>query len=296
VFAVARFGTAASPAVSAGTAGLVPRCSLVEQLGRGARVAEVTAPAGSGKTSLLRTWIRELGLKDSAAWVSVEHEERDSRRFWISVLDALRATAAGSNLVRWSTPAPDLDGWAIVERLLENLAPLEDRIWLVIDDVHELHWGDAFRQLELLVMHAPDELRFMLSSRQLLGLGLHRLRLENQPTGTRAVRLRFTFDEVRGIDAALLTESLDLLAGTKQSRRPEAERLREPLTQGEIRVLRYLPTNLSQAEIAAELSLSANTINTHIRHLYRKFGAHRRREAVERARDLGLLAPSSRRR
>jgi ATP/maltotriose-dependent transcriptional regulator MalT len=241
---------------------------------------------------LLRTWIRGLGSTSSAAWVSVQPEERDSRRFWISVIDALRATAAGANLVRRSTPAPDLDGWAIVERLLEDLAPLEDRTWLVIDDLHELHSGDAFRQLELLVMHAPEELRFVLSSEQHLGLGLHRLK--DEPTGTRAVHLRFTFDEVRGADG--LTENLDLLAGTKLSRRPEPERLREPLTQGEIGVLRYLPTNLSQAEIAAELSRSVNTINTHIRHLYRKLGAHRRREAVERARDLGLLAPSSRRR
>jgi ATP/maltotriose-dependent transcriptional regulator MalT len=294
VFAVARFGIAASPAVSAGTAGLVPRRSLFEQLGRGARVAEVTAPAGSGKTSLLRTWIRGLGSTSSAAWVSVQPEERDSRRFWISVLDALRTTAAGANLVRPSTLAPDLDGWAIVERLLEDIAPLEDRTWLVIDDLHELHSGDAFSQLELLVMHAPEELRFVFSSEQHLGLDVHCLRLKDEPTGTRAVHLRFTFDEVRGTDG--LTENLDLLAGTKLSRRPEPERLREPLTQGEIGVLRYLPTNLSQAEIAAELSRSVNTINTHIRHLYRKLGAHRRREAVDRARDLGLLAPFSRRR
>ena len=148
-----------------------------------------------------------MGLTESAAWVSLQHEERDSRRFWISVLHALRATAAGANLVRRSTPAPDLDGWAIVEHLLEDLAPLEDRIWLVIDDLHELHSGDAFRQLELLVMHAPDEVRFVLSSEQHLGLGLHRLRLEDEPTGTRGVHLRFTFDEVRGTHG--LTENLD---------------------------------------------------------------------------------------
>ena len=44
----------------------------------------------------------------------------------------------GSALVRPLTAAPDLDGWAIVERLLKDLAPLDDRLWLVIDDVHEL--------------------------------------------------------------------------------------------------------------------------------------------------------------
>ena len=68
--------------------------------------------------------------------------------------------------------------------------------------------------------------------------------------------------------------------------------LREPLTQAEIRVLRYLPTNLTMPELADELSLSVNTVRSHMRHLYDKLGAHRRSEAVEQARAHGLLAPS----
>src|SRR4029077_1446525 len=71
--------------------------------------------------------------------------------------------------------------------------------------------------------------------------------------------------------------------------------LHEPLTESETRVLRYLPTNLQVPEIARELSLSVNTVRTHTRHLYEKLDAHSRTEAVERARTLGLLAPSSRR-
>jgi LuxR family maltose regulon positive regulatory protein len=71
-------------------------------------------------------------------------------------------------------------------------------------------------------------------------------------------------------------------------------RLAEPLSQGEIRVLRYMPTNLSTPEIARELSLSVHTVRTHIRHLFAKLGTHGRSEAVARARALGLLAPSGR--
>ena len=69
-------------------------------------------------------------------------------------------------------------------------------------------------------------------------------------------------------------------------------RLIEPLSQCEIRVLRYLPTNLSGREIARELSVSLNTVRTHMRHIFAKLGVHRRTEAVTRARALGLLAPS----
>jgi LuxR family maltose regulon positive regulatory protein len=58
-------------------------------------------------------------------------------------------------------------------------------------------------------------------------------------------------------------------------------------------VLRYLPTNLRASEIAGELFVSRNTIRTHIRNVYLKLGVHSRADAVTRARDLGLLSPTS---
>jgi LuxR family maltose regulon positive regulatory protein len=71
-------------------------------------------------------------------------------------------------------------------------------------------------------------------------------------------------------------------------------RLVDPLTDSEIRILRYLPTRLTAQEIASELSVSVHTVTTHMRHLYAKLGVHRRRQAVEYARALGLLAPAPR--
>ena len=169
----------------------------------------VSAPAGSGKTVLLRSWISEAGLEGSAAWVPVGREERDPQRFWLSVLGALRQTTAGSGLVRELTAAPDLDGWAVVERLLKDLAPLEDRIWLVVDDVHHLGSAEALRQLELLLMRAPPPLRFVLATRHDLRLGLHRLRLEGELAEIRAGDLRFSLAEARELFAAAGVELAD---------------------------------------------------------------------------------------
>ena len=92
------------------------------------------------------------------------------------------------------------------------------------------------------------------------------------------------------------TTILNVLAGHEPGS-PSAgpQRLRDPLSHAEARVLRYLPTKLSAPEIADELYLSVNTVKTHMRHLYDKLGAHRRHQAVEQARALGLLAPSPRR-
>ena len=87
----------------------------------------VSAPPGSGKTVLLRSWISQAGLAERAAWVPIGRDERDPQRLWLSVLGALRQTVPGSQLVRELTAAPDLDGWAMVERLLKDLAPRAGR-------------------------------------------------------------------------------------------------------------------------------------------------------------------------
>jgi LuxR family maltose regulon positive regulatory protein len=192
-------GTVAGRRVAGlGAGGVVARLALFGRLGGPARVTMLAAPAGSGKTVLLRSWISEAGLGGRAAWVSAS---RDPQQFWLAVLGALRGTAPGSALVQALTATPDLDGWALVERLLADLAPLDDRVWLVVDDVHELV-PDVLRQLELLVMRAPAQLRFVLATRRDVRLGLHRLRLEGELAEIRADDLRFSLAEAGELFAA----------------------------------------------------------------------------------------------
>ncbi len=91
--------------------------------------------------------------------------------------------------------------------------------------------------------------------------------------------------------AALLITVLDVMRGssTAPSGEPALAEI-EQLSPGELRVLRYLPTNLSRPEIASELSVSVNTVNTHILHIYAKLRAQDRSSAVQRARELRLLS------
>jgi LuxR family maltose regulon positive regulatory protein len=89
----------------------------------------------------------------------------------------------------------------------------------------------------------------------------------------------------------MIAEILYLLAGQAAGSPPGMPQPPlAPLSDSEIRVLRYLPTNLSMPEIANELSISHNTVRTHMRHMYAKLGTHRRADTVARARGLGLLA------
>jgi LuxR family maltose regulon positive regulatory protein len=91
--------------------------------------------------------------------------------------------------------------------------------------------------------------------------------------------------------SGLLADIVDLVGGASV---PGIARKRllppEQLSPSELRVLRFLPTNLTRPEIARSLGVSVNTVNTHIRTIYSKLGAGDRSTAVRQARELRLLA------
>ena len=154
----------------------------------------VSAPAGSGKTSLVRSWIADSG------WASTPAGRRSS---------ATSATGSGSGGARRARRrqgggalaaraglAVGVGSEVLVERLLSDLRSLSEPAVLVIDDLHELHSDDALASLELFWTRLPRHLRVVLVTRAALGLGLHRLRLE-ELTELRAEELRFSVEEAR---------------------------------------------------------------------------------------------------
>jgi LuxR family transcriptional regulator, maltose regulon positive regulatory protein len=90
---------------------------------------------------------------------------------------------------------------------------------------------------------------------------------------------------------ALAGELLSALEEQPARGVPVATVLLEPLSERELAVLRFLPTMMSNAEIAAEMFVSVNTVKTHLKHVYRKLDVTDRRDCVKRARELRLLSP-----
>ncbi|HEV2371066.1 MAG TPA: LuxR C-terminal-related transcriptional regulator, partial [Streptosporangiaceae bacterium] len=91
--------------------------------------------------------------------------------------------------------------------------------------------------------------------------------------------------------AALIATILDMLTQAPGEHGESSRGGSTPsVSDAEIRVLRYLPSDLTVPEIARQLSLSVNTVRTHMRHIYDKLHTHRRRDVVERASALGLLS------
>ena len=257
---------------------LVPRSALFGPLsaaGPGS-VLLVCAPAGSGKTELLRSWADAEGLGHRVAWVSVERGEQDAQHFWLSVIDALTRVAGEEWLVEPFGATPAFRGDGVIRRLLSDLPSLEEPLVLVIDDLHELRSADALRLLELFLSELPPQLRVALATREEPELGLHRLRLSGRLTEIRGPDLRFSLEETRRLleadgiklsddGVALLHERTEgwaaglRLAALSLAKHPEPERFVTEFSGSERTVAGYLMAEVLERQPAEVRELLLRT-------------------------------------
>jgi LuxR family maltose regulon positive regulatory protein len=177
--------------------------------------------------------------------------------------------AARRALPPWD--APDADRWPVpvrldaglLDALLARQAGDTRRVGRVVEQVLELAAADGHRRA---LTRAVPGVRDMLA--------------EHLDSGT--AHWAFVTDLLGDGDPPGAGEPVRYGEGPGRG-------LDEPLTERELTILRYLQSILSNVEIASELSLSVNTVKTHVRNIYRKLDATRRREAVRRARELHLI-------
>ncbi len=181
--------------------GLIRRHSLVAALDRAARkrVTIISAPAGTGKTSLLRAWANRPRQAGRIAFMTVRPGQHDMQLFWSPCWARVRAAAAARRAqLRWRQGGR----WAMVDKVLSELEESGDRFVLVIDDLHELSSPEAAGQLTELLTRLPPGVRAVVATRRDLPLRLHKLRLAGDLAEIRAAQLRFTSRETRQLLAA----------------------------------------------------------------------------------------------
>jgi LuxR family transcriptional regulator, maltose regulon positive regulatory protein len=184
--------------------GLVDRDHLLRMLDRAVtkRVTVISAPPGSGKTSLLRAWAERSTNVRRVAFVSLDRDQQDAQPFWGSVRDAIRTAAGSIDPKMPPAPTAALDDDQVVPRVLSELVEQVEPVVLIIDDLHELRSADALAQLEQLLATLPSSARAVLSSRRDPPIKLHQLRLAGEIAEIRAHDLRFTERETHGLLAA----------------------------------------------------------------------------------------------
>ena len=157
----------------------------------------ISAPAGSGKTSLLRAWARRPGQPRRLATLQVQRDQQDAQQFWLSLLDAVRHASSTTGHAEPPAATPDFNAPAMVDRVLSELADASGGVTLVIDDLHELNSPEAVAQLTRLLTSLPPQVHAILTTRHDVRLGLHELRLAGELAEIRAADLRFSERETR---------------------------------------------------------------------------------------------------
>jgi LuxR family maltose regulon positive regulatory protein len=185
--------------VAPGTPQLIDRGDLLAALGSAAarKVTIISAPAGSGKTSLLRAWADSPDQPHRLAVVQVRRDQLDAQDFWLALLDAVRRVRGASGGAEAPAATPEFNAAAMAGRLLSELADAGGGVMLVIDDLHELNSPETLGQLTRLLTNLPDGVHAMLATRRDLPLRLHQLRLAGELAEIRAADLRFTERETR---------------------------------------------------------------------------------------------------
>ncbi len=175
---------------------VVLRPRLIERLdaglAAGSRLTLISAPAGSGKTTLVSEWIasREFPV----VWLSLDEGDNDPTRFLTYLITALQnVTASIGTGVLAALQSPQLPAIEpLLISLLNEITTLPGLFILVLDDYHLINSGPTDQALTFLLERLPPQMHLVLVTREDPHLPLARLRARGQLTELRDADLRFT--------------------------------------------------------------------------------------------------------
>ena len=176
---------------------LVSRPRLIERLNQGLhrKLTLISAPAGSGKTTLVSEWI--VSCKRSVAWLSLDEGDNDSTRFLTYLIMAVQTVLPniGAEVLRMLQSAQPPQIESLLTILLNEINTIPDPVILILDDYHVIEDKVVGNALTFFLEHLPPQMHLVITTREDPSLPLARLRARDQLTGLRATDLRFTDSE-----------------------------------------------------------------------------------------------------
>src|SRR5690348_7429640 len=143
--------------------------SLSDVLDGGYPVVLLVAPAGYGKSTLMAQWHTQLIQRDvPSAWLSLDRDDDDKVRFMRHLVAALHKASARIGQPEAANHSADFPGGTntLLEPLAYDLARLEQRVVLFLDDVHFIQSPEVLEILDWLANYAPRTLQLVMSTRE----------------------------------------------------------------------------------------------------------------------------------
>ncbi|MBH1939649.1 tetratricopeptide repeat protein [Mobilitalea sibirica] len=179
--------------------GIVKRNCILDKLhkglGRGNRLTLVTAFAGSGKTTLISQWIKEMNIP--TGWVSLDCGDNHLYRFWEYIIVSLQTidSRIGLNIQPALQSFENLSPETVINAIIRDLSEVERPMILVVDDYHVINNKDIHTSMNYFLSHMPFHLHLVIISREKAPLSLSRLRANLSITDILYEDLRFTKGE-----------------------------------------------------------------------------------------------------
>ena len=196
-----------------------------------ALVALICAPAGYGKTTLVRSWVRDAmehpdgagGGSPGFAWLKVDQGENDLARFLAYLTAALQEVhpnLGNGMLAALQTPRPP-DSRTLATWLINDLAQLQEGLVLVLDDLHLITSQPVHHFLSTLAEYQPQQLRLVFATRTDPPLPLARLRARRRLIEIRQHDLTFTREETAQFFSQVMGQQLTSAQVTALAARTE---------------------------------------------------------------------------
>ncbi|MEE4143211.1 MAG: LuxR C-terminal-related transcriptional regulator, partial [Halieaceae bacterium] len=206
----------------------------------------ISAPAGYGKTMLASMWLESCSCP--SAWLSLDEADNDLHSFVSYLLAAVLSAFPTLELKTQSLlDAPTLASAPVLARyLLNDLAQIEERFILVLDDVHLIQEQVIYELLGELLHHSPPSLHLVLVGRYDPDLPIPSLRARSQVTEIRASDLRFTPEETAGLLRQMLQREVDDGVAAEWTQR----------TEGWVTALRLVALSLRHRDWSDDLAMN----------------------------------------
>jgi LuxR family maltose regulon positive regulatory protein len=215
----------------------------------------IKAPAGLGKTSLAAAWAERLGQNGhSVAWLTIDSDDDEATRFLFYVSQALQHACQGVGLGATELILENnlIDPQAVLSSLINDLAELDDEVYLFLEDYHWLNDRRIHQSVAYFLKHAPSHCHVVITTRAEPSLPLATYRAQNQLLEIDALALRFDPQETQAFIEHTRPGALELadvqLLQRKTEGWPAALRIIASMPSHSGHVLKEYVRNLSGAQ------------------------------------------------